>query len=408
MALTVEQMNSELASYAFTQGIVAPTEVENFVKKMATACPDAVVKEKNLDSDVAKAYEAMMIEKGQNSPDIHQTSAVAASPAPAATAEETQAIRSRLANEHSSLLAVSQGTVIETIVLDKPEPKELIGAGTKGTINEKSWKTIMEKYDGKVLDDDPDDAPNPIKSRTNFNALKAAFESGQQVAVYIGKGSARPVALKVRKPASAGAGGAMQTMSMANFENFVVLETAGFVMATENTVGAKLRYIKAAPDKRNPGQIKQARAVLALSNKQKAIEAGNVDVSRTVTSEIKENASCKSELCFRVDTGKPKQNGSGNITRTVRVTVNAPVKCTVRKGEYVEELGTGDNKSGAGDLLTVPDKKAMEAINKAQVVKIADLRSRVASGDDFDLQVKYGDALSAFGTTAAPAASVTV
>lgn len=403
-----DEKQKAIAQYAFSKGVVTPAEVEDFTAKLAAACPTAVAEEKGLTDTIDKAYEAMLIEQGQNTIDARQTTAPAATPTATVTAEEANAIRQKLASDHNTLMDASQKTVIEELVLDSPAPSEIIAAGTVGMINEKSWKNILDKYADKVMDDDDPSAPNPIKSRTNFNALQEAFNSGKPVAVYIGDQSKKPVALKIKKPASVGAGSASEIMSMKNAENFVVLETAGFVLATESTAGAKLRYIKSSPDKRNPGQVKPARAVLALTNKNKAIEAGNYSVSKEVTSEIKKDAACKSELCFRVDTGKPKQNGQGNITRLVRVTVNADIKATQRKPEYIQELGSVGAKTGAADLLVVPDAKAMEAINKAQVTKIAALRNKVAQGDDFGLQVKYGDALNAFGVQAAPASNVTV
>lgn len=403
-----EGMKRALAQYAFAQGYVAPEDTEKFIDQMAAACPPAIVTEKNLTDRIAKAYEAMLIEQGKNTIDVHAAAPATAMPAAAVTAEESQAIRNHIAQEFQSLVNVSQGTVIKKLVFDNVSPSEVIAAGTKGTINEKSWKSIMEKYANSVMDDDPDDAPNCVKSRSNFAALKQAFEAGTPVEVHVGKPSNRVSAVDVQKPATAGSGATSQIMNMQDFENFVTLETAGYVMATEATPGAKLRYIKETTDKRDPGTVKPARSVLALTRKQQAIEAGNVDVSRTVTTEIKENAACKSELCFRIDTGKAKAKGPGNVTRLIRVTVNAPVKGTTRKPEYIPALGSVGASKGAGDLLTVPSQKDMEKISRAQVTNIAALRNRIMASDDFNAQAKYGDALKAFGVQSAPATGVTV
>lgn len=406
--MTPEEMKKALASYAFAQGFVAPDDVEKFIDKLAAACPQAIADEKGLTDRIAKAHEAMMIEQGNASIDVRQTAPATAMPTSAVTAEEAQAIKAHLSSEYSNLVAASQNTVIRNIVIDNVAPSEVIAAGSTGTINEKSWKAILEKWSGKVMDDDPDNAPNPVKSRTNFETLKAAAESGKAVEVHIGKPSNRVVAVNVQKPTTAGSGAAVQIMNMDDFETFVTLETAGYVMATETNPGAKLRYIKETTDRRDPGVVKPARSVLALTRKAQAIEAGNVDVSRTVTAEMKENAACKSELCFRVDTGKPKAKGPGNITRLIRVTVNAPVKSTVRKPEYVSALGNVGSTKGAGDLLTLPSQKDMEKISKAQVTSIANLRQRIMSGDDIQAQAQYGEQLKAFGVQTAPAAGVTV
>lgn len=404
-----EEMQKALAQYAFANGYVAPEDTEKYIDSLAAACPEAIAQEKGIADDrIAKAYEAMQIESGKATIDVRSAAPAAAMPASSVTAEEAQSIRNHLANEYTNLVNVSQGTVIKNIVIDNVAPSEVIAAGTKGTISEKSWKSIMEKYANSVMDNDPDDAPNAVKSRDNFNALKAAFEAGQQVEVHVGKPSNRVVAVNVQKPAMAGQGASTQIMNMQEFENFVTLETAGYVMATESTPGAKLRYIKETADKRDPGTIKPARSVLALTRKAQAIEAGNVDVSRTVTTEIKENAACKSELCFRIDTGKAKAKGPGNVTRLIRVTVNAPVKGTTRKPEYMDALGSVGASKGASDLLSIPSKKDMEKINKAQVTNIANLRQRIMTGDDLAAQAKYGDTLKAFGVQQAPAAQVTV
>lgn len=406
--MTPEEMKKALAQYAFAQGYVAPDDTEKFIDRLAESCPAAIATEKGLTDRLSKAYEAMQIENGKATIDVRSAAPATAMPAASVTAEEAQAIRSKLADDYQNLVTVSQNTSILKVVLDNVSPSDVIAQGTKGLISEKSWKSIMEKYADKVMDDDPADAPNPVASRTNFNALKQAFDGNTPVEVHIGKPSNRVVAVSIKTPASTGSGAAVQTMNMQELENFVTLETAGYVLATETTPGAKLRYIKETTDSRNPGAIRPARSVLALTRKAQAIEAGNVDVSRTVTNEVKENAACKSELCFRIDTGKAKTKGPGNITRLIRVTVNAPVKGTTRKPEYVEALGNVGSTKGAGDLLTIPSKKDMEKINKAQVTNIAALRNKIMSGDDVAAQAKYGDALKAFGVQSAPAANVTV
>lgn len=406
--MTPEEKKKALAQYAFANGYVAPEDTEKYIDSLSAACPQAVADEKGLTDRIDKAFEAMMIEQGKATIDVRETAAPTAMPTSAVTAEESQAIKAHLATEYQNLVAVSQNTLIKQIVIDNVAPSEVIAAGATGMISEKSWKSIMEKYASAVMDNDPDDAPNPVKSRDNFEALKQAFENGKPVEVHIGNPSNRVVAVNVQKPATAGSGVATSIMNMQEFEAFVTLETAGYVMATESTPGAKLRYVKETTDRRDPGVVKPARSVLALTRKAQTIEAGNVDVSRTVTSEVKENAACKSELCFRVDTGKPKAKGPGNITRLIRVTVNAPVKGTVRKPEYVPALGNVGAAKGAGDLLIMPSQADMAKINKAQVTSIANLRQRIMSGDDIQAQAKYGDALKAFGVQSAPAAAVTV
>lgn len=406
--MTPEEMKKALAQYAFSSGYVTPEDVESFIDKLASACPQAIADEKGLTDRIAKAYEAMQIERGAATIDVRQTTPATAMPTSSVTAEEAAAIKAKLSNDYSNLVIVSQNTLIKNLVIDNVAPSEVIAAGATGTINEKSWKAILEKWGGKVMDNDPDDAPNAVKSRDNFEALKAAAESGKAVEVHIGKASNRVVAVNVQKPATAGSGATTQIMSMDEFENFVTLETAGYVMATETTPGAKLRYIKETTDRRDPGVIKPARSVLALTRKAQAIEAGNVDISREVTSEIKENAACKSELCFRVDTGKPKAKGPGNISRLIRVTVNAPVKSTARKPQYVQALGNVGASKGAGDLLTLPSPKDMQNISKAQVTSIAALRQRIMASDDLQAQAQYGEQLKAFGVQTAPAQAVTV
>lgn len=403
--MTLEEKKSEVSQWLMAQGLLDKVDCDNKVKELAAACPAAQVQALGLTDDYEKAWETIQIQKGKASevPGGAAAAATAVTPAtgmPAApiTAQQQRVIAEGLVTTKATRIETSSNTVIETLVYDKPAPAELIQQGTKGVIKKEVWDNILKKYDGKVLADDTD--VDGIKSTTNFNLLKAAAEAGTPVEVYIGAQSSRPIAANVQ--VADGTGKKTIPMGLTQLENFVTLQTYGYVLATDHTAGVMIRYIKPKKDPKNPNTIKPGRTVLTWKNKSKA----TWECSREVTNEVKQDAACKSALCFRVDTGKKRKDGRTPILQTVRVTVHAPVKITKRKPQYnfLGDIGKG----AAGDLLTAPDAKMMKSINEAQVAKIAELQAKLAQGD-FETITEYGDQLKAFGTVPSnPAAAANV
>lgn len=387
---SIEEMKQFVSSRLLAKGILQEAEVKTEVAKLAAACPQAVVAEKGLTDDYAKAYWTLQTQEGGNVTDVTATTQPTAMPSTTVSAEDTKRIVDGLVATKENRNTLSASVVIESLVVDKPAPDQLIAAGTKGIINKKSWENIVAKYADKVL---PDDENCP--STTNFNLLKQAAEAGTPVDVMIGAQSKRPVAVNLQIPASSGAGKQTVVMNVDQFNNYVVLNTAGWVIATDTTAGAKLRYVKEKKDKKNPNIIHAPRVVLVFTNRANA----SFEASRNVLPEVKEDTACKSALMFKVDTGRKKDDGVTPIYQTIRVTVNAPVHLTERLPKYTDSLGPVGKAKGAADLLTAPDAKALQSINKAQVAKIAELQSKVAQGD-FETISQYGDALKAFETKA--------
>jgi hypothetical protein len=396
--MTQEQKKSELAQHLVTKGIVAPADVEANIVKMAGTVAEATVADKGLTTDIDKAYEAMLIEKGMNTPPATQSNSVVVAPTESLSAADSLAITKTLAAQRHDRNNVSANTTVEKLVFDRPAPTDHIPAGTTGVISAETWKAIMDKFEGKVCADD-DECP----SMTNFNALKAAAENGTPVAVFRGKLNTKSIGFMMNLGSTVGSGKITKPVTREAASNFLVLEAAGYVLAGDTTPGLKLRYIKPKNDPRHPGKVIEGKTVLAEANKKAAIEAGNYVISREVdTTNVKE-VGCKSELCFKVDTGKPKSNGQGNITRLVRVTVKASIPQLVRKAEFVEVFGT-DEKVSNSNLQFVPEGKSAANISAAQKHAIAALRMKLSNPDEYSAVQDYADKLKAFE---APQGSVT-
>lgn len=397
--MTQEEKKTALGQHLLGKGILSPDAVEAEIKKMAEQLPPATAAEKNLTTDIDKAYEVMMIQNKTVAPT--ETTAVATQPTRSVSAAEQKQINATLIAQQTSRNTVSANSSVDKYVFDRPAPKEYIPANTTGLIPEESWKKIEEQWGGKVLPDDDE-----VKSTSNFAALKAAAENGTPVAVYIGELSTKAIGYIINKGSAVGTGTEQVQMTKEQAENFLALETAGYILSSDTKPGLKLRYIKEHPSKSKPGTMVPAKTVLADANKKSAIEAGSYEISREVTAEDKETG-LKSDLCFKVDTGKQKANGQGNIIRTIRVTVKANVKVLERKSKFIEAFGTGKKESNK-DLDVIPTGKQLENITRAQQNAIIDLRAKLADPTGV-LQVgQYAEQLKAFDTpaSAAPAATI--
>lgn len=387
LKMTSQEKKEALASYLVTKGILTPQDVDAEIVKMAATIPAATATEKGLVDDVDKAYEVMMISKGSVAP--ANTGDIMVQPTAGISAAEKIAINKTLIAQQAERTAVSTNTTIEKYILDRPAPSEQIASGTTGIIKPETWKKIEEQWGGKVLADDEE-----CKSTSNFAELKAAAEGGKPVLVYIGKQATKAIGYFVNKGSVTGSSNTPVQMAREEMENFLILETAGYILASGTKPGAKLRYIKEQASKQVPGQFIPAKTVLADANKKAALEAGAYEVSREVTSEKKETG-CKSDLCFKVDTGKAKSNGNGNIIRTVRVTVTAEIPTLARKVAFVDTFGTGEKISNA-NLETAPEGKQLANISKAQQYAIASLRAKSNDPEGYNEVARFADKLKAF------------
>lgn len=234
----MEQKKKELAQYLLTaKGILNPADQEAEMAKMAAACPAATAADKGLTTDIDKAYETMLIEKGAQAPtEIAPKSG--SQPAPVASSAELAQIQKTLVAQSAQRASASQNTSIESYVLDRPAPADVIPAGTKGLIVQKSWDSIMAKIESGeyvVCDDDGEsvDADKRIASKTNFEALKAAVAGNTPVAVYIGKMSYSPLGYIVNVANANGSGTTARQMTREDLLNYIVLETAGYILSSE-------------------------------------------------------------------------------------------------------------------------------------------------------------------------------
>lgn len=407
----------ELEQYIMKRdGIFEATEVEAQITKMASMLPSAIAEEKGLTTDVDKAHELMLIETKQTAQPVaptDTTSPQSTLPTSGITAKEELAIARTLFSQRETRAAVSANSAIEELILDKPDPHDIIPKGTEGMINEKSWKGIMDKIEkGDYIvkpDDGPEvDADKRIASTTNFEKLKAAQAAGKPVPVMIGKLNTNPIGYNVRKGSVTGQSQTIEQMKRSKLERFVVMETAGYILASESKPGVQLKYIKGRTDQNNPGVVTQGKTILADANKKEAIKAGSYVISREITKEL-EPTNCRSEMAFRVIVkGKTMKDNVTPLTRTIRLTLKADIPTLKRKDEFIDEFGTGE-KEGNAQLLNLPTEKQAQAIDNAQRKAMAMLRQKSLDPNTAASVADIQEQLMAFtgaGTEQAPAAAV--
>lgn len=392
---------SELANYLVkNKGKINPVDQDEEIKKMAAQCPEATAAEKGLTTDIAKAYEVMLITTGaNNTPAVTQTAAVT-SPMSAVSAQEELAISKTLMAQRGDRAAISANSAIDSLLLDRPAPADVIPAGTKGTIVKTSWENLQKKiktgeYTVRPDDGEDVDADKRVASMTNYNTLKAAFEGNTPVDVYVGKLSTRPIGYKARLGSLTGQADASKQMTRAQMEKFLVMDSAGYILSSENKPGVKLKYIKAKTDSKNIGKTKPGRTILADANKKKAIEAGSYEITRQVTANTQQT-SCKSALNFKV-TVKDKfmKDGVTPLVRTIRVSLQAVLPTLERKEEYLDVFGTGERESN-DDLSQIPTGEMAAKINNAQLKAIALLRQKQNDPTSIGEIADIADKLKAF------------
>lgn len=400
-----QEMQRFVSNYVVTnKGVFQPDEVAAEITKLANMCPEATAKDKGLTTELEKAYETIMIQQGggaEGAPAVTETKAeVTTTPTSMISVEEQTHIAKTLMAQREARSITSTTTSIEKLVLDRPDPASYIKEGTKGMISQKSFANILKKLEDGVYQLCPDDGENVeadkrIASTTNFNALKAAYESGTPVDVRIGNLSTKAIGYIVRKGNTNGTDTTPVQMTRESLERFVIMETDGFIMASDGKPGAKLRYVNGKADATDIGAAKKGYTTIADTNKKEAIEKGSYVVSKAAQGEEKEQT-CKSELAFKVvDTQKTKKNSNENIVRTIRVSVTAVLPTLVRLPEYLDVFGTGERESNA-DLKQKPTGDMAKNITEAQINAIAELRQKSmvpTSMRDFD---DIADKLAAF------------
>lgn len=396
---------AELANWLVkSKGLVNPAEQDAEVTKLAAQCPDATAKEKGLTTDVAKAYEVMQITLGQNTSPTQVQTPTPTAPMSAVTAQEELSISKTLATQRDQRAAVSQNTAIDKLLLDRPAPADIIPAGTKGMINKTSWENIQKKISSGEYTVRPDDGEDidkekRVASTTNYNQLKAAFESNSPVDVYIGKLSTRPIGYMVRVGSITGTSDAPKQMTRAALERYLILETAGYILSAENKPGAKLKYIKEKVDSKNIGKTKPGRTILADANKKNAVAAGSFDITRQKSANTAVT-SCKSDLQFKVTVkDKYMKDGVTPLVRTIRVSLTATLPVLERKEQYIDTFGTGERESN-DDLSQVPTGDMAAKINNAQMKAIALLRQKQNDPTAVSEIADIADKLAAFDSAA--------
>lgn len=391
---------AELAEWLVkNKGYINPEKQEEELQKMAAQCPEATAQEKGLVDYVDKAYEVMLIMTQQTAPTVRQA-AVPTTPVSGVTAAEELAIANTLMQQQATRNAVSANSSIESLVFDRPDPSTYIAAGTTGLIVEKSWKNFMDKITNgtyTVMPDDGEDveASKRILSTTNFEKLKAAQAAGQPVQIHIGGLTTRPIGYISNVGSNTGAANTPRQMTRAMMEQFVVMDTAGYILASDTKPGVKLRFVSGKADPSQPGKRSPGKTILADTNKKAAVEAGSYVISKEPTAE-KQTTTCKAVDCIRVKVaGKFMKDGITPQVRTIRMSVKADLPVLVRKPEFIDVFGTGERNSNA-DLTEIPTGDQAKKISEAQRNAIAMLRQKAQDPAAVVELADISDKLAAF------------
>lgn len=400
---------NEVRSFIMAEGTLVPEEVDKRIAQLSSQCPDARAAELGITSDVDRAYETIQIMRGVQT-DVTKVTETTV-PAAGATQPETvssnelNAIQRSLLDQAEALNDNSATTTIEAFIFDRPEPAEYIQAGTKGEIQEKGWKNILAKIESgeyKVLPDDPAGTQDAVASTSNFNALKAAAESGTPVDVYIGKASTRPIGYDAVIQNAVGSDMVRQPVTREKMLNYVALYTAGYIMAQPGKPGLRLRVTSSKNNQQIPGQKILATPVLVDCNKASAMESGAYQVSREVSNDPAKPTACKSALCFRVQTNQKKSNGDGYKVRMIRASLKADLPVLVRKPAYIDTFGTGEKESNQ-DMLKPPTEKQINTFTEAQSMAIAMIQRKANDASTMRAYREYNDRLSSFAPQQAQA-----
>lgn len=391
---------TELIRFLASKGIISPADQDAEIAKMAQQCPTATANEKGLTDDVDKAYEVMQIQQGTAVNPAAGTEQTQVAPTTGISATEQLNITKAIAQQQANRTQVSQTSSIDNLILDRPAPKDIIPAGTKGVIVESSWKNLLEKVEkGElvVCPDDGEDIPadKRIASTTNWNTLKKAAEAKTEIDVYTGNLNTKPIGYTVRKGSNVGQVASPVQMTREDLQRFLTLETAGYILAGDATPGAKLKSVKAKKSATTPGAVSPKKTVLADANKKAAIENNAYVVSRAVTKE-QVSATCKSALRVRFQVpGQTLKDGVTPKTVTKRVSVTADIFTTERKPEFIDKFGTGISQSNS-NLTETPDAKEQEKILEAQVRAIAELRRKAKDPAEVAQVADISEQLAAF------------
>lgn len=407
-SMSTDEKLNVISMYAMTQGEADIAKIQSeVVPHLAKMAPQAEVDAQGLTEDIDKAYVAAAALLGADqTPSTPGTTtgapAVTTSPASTITQTELNGLRSNLYKDQAQTQAISANTSIEQFILLTPDPSTYIPAGTKGIISKETIKAALDKYNGKVLPDDSE-----IASTTNFKALQTAAENGTPVDVHIPALNTKVYGYMAKLGSTSSSAQEVQQKTKDEFYAFVALMGAGYVTGAANKPACIIKTIESKPDKKHPGKMKPERSVLADRNKKEAIAAGNYVTIKAVIDEMAE-ANCKTALAFRIDTGKPNSNGSGNLIRTVRLTCKANIKKLETVDKFAEKFGSiGQGRNSA--LETPPTGNAFDAVVKAQARAIAELKAKAAEPRSvLDSTDGLAEKLKAFGdVTSTPAPTET-
>lgn len=364
--------------YLLQQGFIQEADIAREVKKLADQCPPATAAEKGLTTDYDKAYETyMIITKQQSTADAPAgamnpaiTMAAVSQPTSTATAAETAAVSQAVLNSFQEKLTAGMNSKIDIYLLGRPDPSTYIPEGTSGVIIADAWnKTIQSKIDNgtyRVLDDYTKDG-KLIKSKSNYDTLKAAVENGTPMAVHIGPLGTRPVGYILNLGATGADGSSVQVVTRQEAQQILTWKVNGY-LGEENGAALRLKTVASRTDKNNPGRAQAMKTVMVDVNKKSKIEAGAYESVREV-SDTRKPMTLKTELSFKVEDTSKLTGAQKHPTRVIRASVKVELPTLKMVDKYADKF----TKKSAD--LSIPPTSAEDMVLMSQIIAAARLEA---------------------------------
>lgn len=370
--------------YLLQNGFIKEEAMQEELHRMAEQCPPATAAEKGLTTDYDKAYETYLILTKQQTVggapaaamNPATTMAAVSQPTSTATAAETAAVSAAILNSFQDKLTAGMNSKIQLYLLGRPAPSAYIPEGTTGVIKAESWnKSIQSKIDSgayRVLDDYTKDG-KVIKSKSNYEALKAAVENGTPVAVHVGPLGTRPVGYVLNLGATGADGSSVQTVTRQEAQQILTWKVNGY-LGEENGAALRLKTVASRTDKNNPGRAQAMKTVMVDVNKKTKIESGAYEAVREV-SETRKPMTLKTELSFKVEDTTKMTGAQKHPTRVIRASVTVELPTLRLVDKYAEKF----QKKGVD--LSIPPTSAEDMVLMSQVIAAARLEATSREAD---------------------------
>jgi hypothetical protein len=326
---------------AFGAGIqLNVEEVDAEVKKIiAGSAPAAVADLRNQgknDLEIAVELADSFYAAQGGTPAADPSKGTATQPAASTmSAEEESAVRMALDSTAKAREDRLAATKVDSVLTDKPVLYQIFIPGTKMKFSQNAnMKEKFDQWEGKLVNTD--------ENKARFQAIKDAYEQGQEVDVYVNDKARQKVIGYAITTTDANGAPQRKDLTVGETAVFLMTEVPGYIPARDKatSIGVRLRWQEAsnAGDPQAQGTKATGSILVSIMNN-KARKDNQLDVctSKIVEvagqKEIAQEHSVRSDMYFEVYTGKNNKKDQP-ITRKVRLSGKCPVYATARIPDY--------------------------------------------------------------------------